>query len=309
MWVFSLFAASFLAIGSVRLFLLLEMDGIFLVILGFVFLMLTWDFLEIKFFEDEMKKAFKAFLRWINKSITDGPLMIFFSFIALGVVWNFQFGKDPNHFSKLNEFGDFSGGVLGPILTFLTLFFVIRQNAEQSKKEKDRLRHEYFLKQIEMLDRKINDLSFRSRNGGSALKEFSDRNLIPTKTTEEVINFGSQLIPISNILDSLFNQVFLDRLASENSNDADNEAYSIIKFDLLSLNYSGNFINDLFMASIAPRRTATLGRLFRDNTIKGIRFYFINNQRTYLLPMSSDFVAFNTIIQNSQNPQALDILE
>lgn len=90
----------------------------------------------------------------------------------------------------LNEFGDFFGGLLGPIFSLLTLFYVIKQNQEVRNWEERRERREderdllditkidleIFSKEIEFLEKKFHDLKYQGKTGEQAFKAYEKRD-------------------------------------------------------------------------------------------------------------------------------------
>lgn len=82
--------------------------------------------------------------------------------------------------------GDFFGGILGPILSFLTIMLVIQQAGDNSKREeaRDRLQGErdllemikidmdIFLKQVDKLEDRLENLKLMKKTGFDALKMY-----------------------------------------------------------------------------------------------------------------------------------------
>jgi hypothetical protein len=123
--------------------------------------------------------------------------------------------------------GDFFGGILGPILSFLTIMLVIQQAGDNSKREEARDRHQgerdllemikidmdIFLKQVDKLEDRLENLKFMKKTGLDALKMYHTstfgmshiqiQDLCTSKAAEEE-HFKSFIKAFNRTFDQIF---------------------------------------------------------------------------------------------------------
>lgn len=133
----------------------------------------------------------KATTKLIFALLVLAPILLYF--------WNFHFGWSMMQ-SDWGTFGDYLGGVLGTLLSGLTIYFVYTTYQTQNSQLKIQKREAY-IKDIDLqYDRiisSINEISFRGKKGVDALLAWDD--------THENSNKGSNVVNMLNLIIHAFN--------------------------------------------------------------------------------------------------------
>lgn len=170
----------------------------------------------------------------MNRKLNNLVLVLLGILFVFGV-WLLLFYKLNDWPFKLNEFGDFTGGTLGAIFSFITLILLIRQNEitqrrEDNRDEKDEHRElsefhkfelEMFLRRVELLENKIMNLQFKDKSGIGALESYAQVDV--SLNTKDFYNdrsdrfkFEPAVSSVIKTLNALFFDVIQDLYTIQN---------------------------------------------------------------------------------------------